>query len=118
MDASKKQALTAAGINVEEVLGRFMGNEALLERMLKKFLSDPTYSKLQDAADTADAEEGLRAAHTLKGLCGNLSLTALVPMFTRQVELFRAGDPAAAFAMLAQIDPVYQQICAAIRALN
>ena len=56
MDASKKQALTAAGINVEEVLGRFMGNEALLERMLKKFLSDPTYSKLQDAADTAEPD--------------------------------------------------------------
>ena len=36
-----KAALTAAGVQVEEALNRFMGNEALLERLLKKVSGRP-----------------------------------------------------------------------------
>ena len=36
MDAVKKERLTAAGIDVDDALGRFMGNEALLERYSPK----------------------------------------------------------------------------------
>lgn len=36
MDAWKKEALIEAGIDVDDVLGRFMGNEALLSRFFKK----------------------------------------------------------------------------------
>ena len=35
MDEARKQALIAAGINVDEALSRMMGSEALLMRLLK-----------------------------------------------------------------------------------
>ena len=36
----QKSQLIAAGIDIDDALPRFMGNEALLERFLKKFLQD------------------------------------------------------------------------------
>ena len=38
MEAWKKEQLTAAGVDVHGALERFMGNEALLERMLQRLL--------------------------------------------------------------------------------
>lgn len=46
MDTLKKERLEQAGINVDDVLERFMGNEALLDRMLKGFLQDQNYAAL------------------------------------------------------------------------
>ena len=46
MDALKKERLAAAGIDVDGALERFMGNDALLERFLKKFLADGNYAAL------------------------------------------------------------------------
>ena len=68
MEAWKKEQLTAAGVDVHGALERFMGNEALLERMLQRFTGDANYAQLLAAADKRDAEEALRAAHTLKGV--------------------------------------------------
>ena len=41
---------------------------------------------------TGDKDAALAASHTLKGVCGNLSMTALFDLLTRQVAAFRAGD--------------------------
>ena len=41
MDQEKRKDLEAAGIDVQSALERFMDNEMLLERFLKKFLDDP-----------------------------------------------------------------------------
>lgn len=118
MDAWKKEQLAAAGIDVAGALERFVGNEALLERMLQRFTGDADYAQLLAAADRRDAEEALRAAHTLKGLTGNLSMTALCPLFTRQVELLRAGDPDGAYALLPEITRAYERIVGAIGAIG
>ena len=40
MDQTRKARLEAGGIMVDEALERFMGNEAMLERYLQKFLSE------------------------------------------------------------------------------
>ena len=115
MDEARKQALCAAGIDVEAALARMMGSEALLARLLKKFLDDANYAKLQDAVARSDAETALTASHTLKGVCGNLSMTALFDLLTRQVAAFRAGDWEGAVALLEQIDQAYARVTAAIR---
>ena len=77
MDAVKKERLTAAGIDVDDALGRFMGNEALLERFLTKFLADGNYAALSAAVAAGDSAGALTASHTLKGVCGNLSMSEL-----------------------------------------
>ena len=72
MDSSRKAALTEAGINVDDALERFMGNEMLLERFWKKFGTDKSFADLLDSVSRGDRETALRAAHTLKGVSGSL----------------------------------------------
>ena len=115
MDEARKQALIAADINVDEALSRMMGSEALLMRLLKKFLDDANYAKLLDAVARSDAETALTASHTLKGVCGNLSMTALFDLLTHQVAAFRAGDREGAAALLEEIAPAYARVVDAIR---
>lgn len=115
MDELRKQALAAAGVDVDAALARMMGSEALLLRLLKKFLDDQNFSKLQAAVAAGDQEAALAASHTLKGVCGNLSMTALFDLLTRQVAAFRAGDWEGAAALLAEIAPAYARVVDAIR---
>ncbi len=115
MDANRKANLEAAGIRVEDALGRFMGNEMLLEKFLAKFLDDASYSRLKEAVSRGDHEEELRASHTLKGVCGNLSISGLYDLTTRQVALMREGKWEEAEAMMPEIDRAYDTAAAAIR---
>ena len=104
MDKAKKDRLTAAGIDVD----------GALERFLRKFPADPNYEKLTAAFAAGDYEEALTASHTLKGMCGNLSLTVLFSLLSRQVDLLRAEDWDGAAALLAEIGPARQAVLEAI----
>jgi HPt (histidine-containing phosphotransfer) domain-containing protein len=115
MDTRKNERLIAAGIDTASALERMMGNEMLLERFLKRFLDDPNFETLKRAIAENDQDAALTASHTLKGLCGNLSMTVLFALFTRQVAAFRAGDWAGAAAMMEDISAAYDQVTAAVR---
>ena len=54
MDQTRKARLEAGGIMVDEALERFMGNEAMLERYLQKFLSEKSYAMLRDSLASND----------------------------------------------------------------
>ena len=62
MDQTRKARLEAGGIMVDEALERFMGNEAMLERYLQKFLSEKSYAMLRDSLASNDWEAAGRAA--------------------------------------------------------
>lgn len=114
MDPARRQRLTEAGLDLNGALDRFMNNEALLERFLAKFPADPNHDRLTAAVAAGDKEGALTAAHTLKGVCGNLSMTALFELLTRQVAAFRADDWEGAVAMMPELDRMYNGLCAAI----
>ena len=61
-----KNQLQSAGVDVSGALNRFMNNEGLYERFLRKFSADTSYQNLLNAIDSSDFEEAFRAAH-LKG---------------------------------------------------
>lgn len=109
-----KKRLIDAGVQMDEVLERFMGNEQLLERMLKKFSHDTTFLKLREAAEEKDGDRALALSHTLKGMCSNLSMTELTSLFTCQVELFRAGNVEEAFELMEEIVQAYERMLAGI----
>ena len=115
MEQSVREALCAGGVNVDEALERFMGSEALMLRFLKKFLDDVNYDKLVQAVEAGDREGALTASHTLKGVCGNLSLMPLHDLLSAQVGLLRAGDWDGATALMPQLTQAYDQAAAAIR---
>ena len=115
MDQEKRKDLEAAGIDVQSALERFMDNEMLLERFLKKFLDDPNYGKLKEAQAAGDWEGAVTASHSLKGVCGNLSMTELFDLFTRQVQMLREGDEAGAADLMPAIIQSYERVNQAIR---
>lgn len=80
------------GVDPSDVLKRFGGSEAMLEKFLKKFLADGTYAQLCEALEKQDWELTFRAAHTLKGLAGNFDLLKLQALAAKIVELYRAND--------------------------
>lgn len=117
MDEAKKQALVRAGIDVDAALARMMGSEALFMRLIRKFPDDENHAQLCAAMERGDAQAALSASHTLKGVCGNLSMTGLFGLFERQVAALRAGDVAQAQALMEQIEPAYEAVCESIRGL-
>ncbi len=108
------QKLKDAGIDVDEALERFMGNQALMEKFLKKFPADTNYTKLEEAILQENKEEALVAAHTLKGVCGNLSMQKMFELMTEQVGLFRAGEWQQATDMMPEVRAAYHNIIDAI----
>ena len=71
-----KECYAAMAGDYEDVLARFRTEERV-QKFVVKFLEDPTYSNLEQALKEENYEEAFRAAHTLKGVCQNLSLTLL-----------------------------------------
>lgn len=61
MNEERINRLKGAGIDVSDALERFMGNEGMMEKFLKKFLTDQNYQKLCDALDGEDFEAALAA---------------------------------------------------------
>lgn len=117
MEKEAKNKLKDAGIDVEEAVTRFMGNEALFLKMLKKFVDDPNYSELQEAVSKKSSEEAFKASHSLKGVSGNLSIFNLYDHTTLQVSLFREERAEEAFAMMDEIRNDYEKAVQAIREL-
>ena len=111
---TRKNQLQDAGIDVDGALERFMGNESMLERFLGKFPADVNYGKLMEAIAAGAKDEALTACHTLKGVCGNLSMTALFELVNSQLTAMRADEWDRAFAMMDQITPAYEKVVQAI----
>ncbi|MGM9941902.1 MAG: Hpt domain-containing protein [Bulleidia sp.] len=78
------------GGNYQEVLGR-LPNDRLIIRFAGMFLQDESYDQLQKAMAGTQRESAFRAAHTLKGVCGNLSFTKLYDSCSELTEALRSG---------------------------
>ena len=66
------------------------------------------------AVNEGGRERACAAAHTLKGVCGNLSMDGLYALFTAQVEALRRGDMDEAARLMAEIAPAWEAAAAAI----
>ncbi len=86
------QKLDALGIATKEGLSRFSNKEALYNKYLIKFIHEPTYALLQEAMCTQDAKEAFKAAHTIKGIAGNLSIVPLYKTLTALCDVLRAAS--------------------------
>ena len=57
-------------------MGR-LHSEALIQRFTLKFLEDQSYLQLKQTLENKNYEDAFRSAHTLKGVCQNLSFDRL-----------------------------------------
>lgn len=110
MEAERKQQLMDLGVDVEEMLERFMGNTAMVEKFLKKFLLDSHYQTFKEALEADDLQKAFEEAHALKGVCGNLSLVTLYEYISGQVDYLRTGIMDKAKEKLPELDAEYERV--------
>ncbi len=115
MNKEKKIRLEAAGINVEGALERFMGNEAMFERYLKKFPAEKSYVELKEALAADDREAARIAAHTLKSVCGTLGCDDMYALVLRQEQYLRGENWDAARGLMPDIVNSYEKACSVLR---
>ncbi len=82
-------SLRQAGVNTEEGLKRLMNNEMFYLRLVNMALDDAGFAKLSAAVENDDRKAAFEAAHALKGVMGNLSLTPLYEKISEMTELLR-----------------------------
>lgn len=88
-------ALKSLGANTDEGLARCMNNESFYLRMVDMGLRDAGFEKLKAALEAGDLDTAFEAAHALKGILSNLSLTSLaepVSVLTEQLRAREARD--------------------------
>lgn len=72
------ESLRAFGADVDDGLARVMNNESFYLRMVNMVLADASnFEKLKAAAQTGDTKAAFEAAHALKGMLSNVSLTPI-----------------------------------------
>lgn len=92
MEQSLKAELEALGINVDTALSRFMGIDSILIKSLKLFLADTNIETFQTALEGNDAKQAYHAMHTIKGVCGNLSMDKLFALSAELCVLLAEND--------------------------
>ena len=114
MTEESKRRLVEAGTDVDDALARLMQNEGLLMRLLRAFLQDANFAQLQEALAKGDVSSAFAAAHTLKGVAGNLSLRDLFARVSEVVECLRGGDLGAAAEKMPAVEAAYRAVVVAI----
>jgi HPt (histidine-containing phosphotransfer) domain-containing protein len=82
--------------NQEEGLKRVVNNKKLYLRLLNSFKADESFTHLLDYIQAQDYEKAQSAAHTVKGISGNLSLTALYEQSITLESQLKSGSAEAA----------------------
>lgn len=82
--------LNKIGINTDEGIARCMGSESLYIKLVNMVPDEKNFDKLKAAADAGDMSAAFEAAHALKGVLGNLSLTQMYEKSSEITELLRA----------------------------
>ena len=116
MTDENKRRLMEAGIDVDDALARLMQNEGLFLRLLRAFLQDGNFARVQEALAKGDVSSAFAAAHTLKGVAGNLSLRDLFARVSEVVECLRSGDLGAAAEKMPAVEASYRKVADALSA--
>lgn len=118
MNQEIKEALKAAGVNIEEALSRLMNNEMLLKRLLLKFKDDKNFEGLKQAVSEKRYEDAFHCAHTLKGVAGNLGLVKLMDVDAVIVEKLRSQNFENLETELENVQEAYTQVMDVIQRIE
>ncbi|MCR4674822.1 MAG: Hpt domain-containing protein [Lachnospiraceae bacterium] len=88
------EALEEYGANTKEAIARCANKEDLYLKLVKRIPTDKGFDRLKDALDAGNLDEAFEAAHGLKGIVANLSLTPLLTPISDITEKTRAKEEA------------------------
>lgn len=112
------EKLKASGIDYEEGLERFSGNEQLYVKYLKKLLTVNTYEEMREAVLKGDLQEGFESAHKLKAFIGNLSIGYFYDKLKALTEELRGSVQKDYRQDIEKLDKEYEKILQAIRGIE
>lgn len=112
-----KECYSALEGDYESVLSRLM-TEKLVQKFVLKFLEDSSFNNLEKNMGECNWDEAFREAHTLKGVCQNLSFTKLFSSSSLMTESLRNGNVEEAVNIFSQVKEDYLQTVSAIKELN
>jgi hypothetical protein len=108
MDTAKKDLLVQNDFDVDGTMRRFLNNEALYLKCLKKFLNDTSYEELKKAYAEGNCDDSFKSAHTMKGFVSNLGINGLYHILIPMVEKLRVQDMNISQEM-EQLDELYKK---------
>lgn len=106
-----REMLIEKGVPYQEVMERFVNDENFYLDFLHQFTQDEYIHILAQALTERDAENAFKAAHTLKGLMGNLGLVFLVEDISPLVEILRQGTVQGTENLFATFQKHHQEFC-------
>lgn len=77
------------GANTDEAISRLMGNESFYLMLIPKIFDDKNFEALSTGIKEGDLGKAFDAAHSLKGVLGNLELTPILKPMVEITELLR-----------------------------
>lgn len=110
MDEVKVKKLQEIDVDVKGGISRFAGNAGMYERFLDKFPSEPTFGLLVAAMKQQNLDEAQSAAHTLKGVAGNLGMNRLYLTCSDMVGHLRSGEQKKAEHSYEMLKTAYEEI--------
>lgn len=116
--ANLREVFQKYGGDYETTMARFMGNEQMYLRILSMLPRDENLHKLGQALQAGDYPAAFDAAHTLKGMAGNLGLTPLYQAVCAIVEPLRAGEKLDYSPLYLSVHKEYEQAAALLELLK
>ena len=104
------------GGNYEVAVSRMINDEKI-KKFLTFFLADESYQTLIQAMENGSCEDAFRAAHTLKGVCQNMSFAVLSKYVEKITEELRANEFEQAKQTLPDVISEYQKVIDGINML-
>lgn len=79
-----------------------LSSDGIVKKFLIKFVDNRLDLLIREALESGDYETAFREAHNLKGVCANLSLSALGRSAGELTEVLRNGKPEGDISLLLQ----------------
>lgn len=110
----KKQRLKEYGIDYENAIKRFAGNEALYEKFLVKFTEDDHLQIGEEAMRNQQYEDTMEAVHALKGVAGTLGMMDLLHACSHVVAKIRNNELENLEEAMQKVRQEFEKACDAV----
>lgn len=106
------EKLVEFGADTATGLGRCAGKESLYLRLVSTVPKQPDFDRMAEAIAAGDFKTGFEAAHSLKGILGNLSLSPLYEKVCEITDYLRNGTEMDYSPLLSEINAMKEQLTA------
>lgn len=97
----------------KDIIARF-SSDVLITKFVLKFAKDTSFTTMNESLEKKDYKQAFLSAHTLKGLCLNLSFTDLCHSVSQLTEELRNANEAPNPQLVSEVKNKYYNVISAI----